>query len=152
MTELRRPKDKFDCPRCSKTVKDFPSLSRRDKLTKICSKCGLEEGLFDYLIFIEYGILPFKDIDNMISKEREWLFGKKMEIGFIEEKFIENTKRSGVHLFYYDLSCDDVLDNGSELSKYLKIEQSKGFKTRSFSCYDNKNFKMIYRIYKRYVK
>ena len=36
------------CPRCEKTYKGYPALSRRDNKTDICSNCGSVEALEDY--------------------------------------------------------------------------------------------------------
>jgi hypothetical protein len=42
------------CPRCKKVVLDpreaMNALSRRDNETYICSQCGTEEAMFDFLI------------------------------------------------------------------------------------------------------
>ena len=38
-----------DCPICKKEITTWPALSRRDNKTDICSKCGLLEGLDDFL-------------------------------------------------------------------------------------------------------
>jgi len=37
-----------NCPRCTKEIKTFPALSRRDNKTDICSDCGTTEALEDY--------------------------------------------------------------------------------------------------------
>jgi len=36
------------CPRCEKTYEGYPSLSRRDNKTDICSDCGTVEAIEDY--------------------------------------------------------------------------------------------------------
>lgn len=36
------------CPKCGKTYKDFPALSRRDNKTYICPDCGVDEAMEDY--------------------------------------------------------------------------------------------------------
>ena len=36
------------CPRCEKTYKGYPALSRRDNKTDICSDCGRTEALEDF--------------------------------------------------------------------------------------------------------
>lgn len=38
------------CPRCGKRYCEPPAISRKDNSTKICSKCGNEEALLDFLI------------------------------------------------------------------------------------------------------
>lgn len=38
------------CPRCGKTYSEYPAISRWDNETEICSKCGLEEAIFDYAL------------------------------------------------------------------------------------------------------
>ena len=41
----------FLCPRCGDLVfEECPALSRRDYKTKICSDCGTDEAMFDYII------------------------------------------------------------------------------------------------------
>ena len=37
------------CPRCSKTTKKYPALSRRDDKTGICPECGVDEAMFDFV-------------------------------------------------------------------------------------------------------
>lgn len=36
------------CPRCGKIYSGFPSLSRGDNHTEICSSCGQEEALMNW--------------------------------------------------------------------------------------------------------
>jgi hypothetical protein len=36
------------CNRCGKTYEEHPAISRRDRVTKICSECGNEEAFIDY--------------------------------------------------------------------------------------------------------
>ena len=36
------------CPRCKRTYRGFPALSRRDNETDICSDCGTAEAMEDY--------------------------------------------------------------------------------------------------------
>lgn len=36
------------CPSCGKKYKGFPSLSRRDNKTEICSDCGLAEAMIAF--------------------------------------------------------------------------------------------------------
>lgn len=39
------------CPRCHKeVVGEHPAISRRDNETEICSECGTEEAIFDYVM------------------------------------------------------------------------------------------------------
>lgn len=38
----------WKCPRCNNKVIGHGSISRRDDKTKICSKCGISEALFDW--------------------------------------------------------------------------------------------------------
>lgn len=38
----------WECPRCGKTVTDYPALSRRDNKTNICSQCGTDEAMLDW--------------------------------------------------------------------------------------------------------
>ena len=36
------------CPRCKKTIIDYPALSRKDNETFICSACGTAEAMEDF--------------------------------------------------------------------------------------------------------
>lgn len=38
---------KIQCPRCDADYEGFPSLSRHDNLTNICSSCGMREAYED---------------------------------------------------------------------------------------------------------
>lgn len=38
----------WECPRCGKTVTDYPALSRTDNKTNICSQCGTDEAMLDW--------------------------------------------------------------------------------------------------------
>jgi len=38
-----------NCPRCKKDYKEYPALSRVDNKTNICSKCGTEEAIFNFV-------------------------------------------------------------------------------------------------------
>ena len=37
------------CPRCGRIYGEYPALSRRDNRTDICSNCGVEEAMNDFL-------------------------------------------------------------------------------------------------------
>lgn len=37
------------CPICGRRYSSFPALSRKDNKTYICSQCGLEEAMTDFL-------------------------------------------------------------------------------------------------------
>lgn len=39
------------CPRCNQAVYGYPALSRIDNYTYICSKCGTEEAMRQFLYF-----------------------------------------------------------------------------------------------------
>jgi predicted RNA-binding Zn-ribbon protein involved in translation (DUF1610 family) len=41
----------WKCPRCGKLTKSYPALSRKDNKTKICSDCGTDEALYDFVSF-----------------------------------------------------------------------------------------------------
>ena len=41
------------CPKCMQETTDYPAISRRDNKTKICSACGTDEALMDFLLFNE---------------------------------------------------------------------------------------------------
>lgn len=52
------------CPRCRKKKNmTYPALSRRDNKTNICSDCGTNEAMFDFMIA------------NMKKQEEKWLKG-----------------------------------------------------------------------------
>ena len=38
-----------NCPRCKKDYPEYPALSRKDNKTNICSSCGTEEALFNFM-------------------------------------------------------------------------------------------------------
>lgn len=46
------------CPRCGQKYNEPPALSRKDNKTKICSKCGNEEALLDYLFMKKENHIP----------------------------------------------------------------------------------------------
>lgn len=37
------------CPTCSKPLKGYPAISRKDNKTEICSECGVAEALADFV-------------------------------------------------------------------------------------------------------
>ncbi len=37
------------CPRCHRDYDGYPAISRKDNKTKICSKCGNQEAIFDFM-------------------------------------------------------------------------------------------------------
>ena len=43
---LRPP---WTCPTCGALTSDFPALSRKDNRTEICSPCGVQEGLSEFI-------------------------------------------------------------------------------------------------------
>ena len=57
-------RESWKCPRCLTSVTDYPAISRRDGTSKICSKCGTEEALFD---------LEKQEFYDRIRKEQMWL-------------------------------------------------------------------------------
>jgi transposase-like protein len=38
-----------NCPRCKRDYADYPALSRKDNKTYICSDCGVQEALFNFM-------------------------------------------------------------------------------------------------------
>ena len=38
----------FVCPKCGKTVTEYPALSREDNKTEICPTCGMLEAIEQY--------------------------------------------------------------------------------------------------------
>lgn len=41
------------CPRCGKETTDFPAISRTDNKTEICSQCGIDEAMSNWLYNIQ---------------------------------------------------------------------------------------------------
>jgi predicted RNA-binding Zn-ribbon protein involved in translation (DUF1610 family) len=37
------------CPRCNKEYDGYPAISRKDNKTKICSECGTQEAILDFI-------------------------------------------------------------------------------------------------------
>ena len=40
---------RWTCPRCEREVEGYPALSRKDNKTEICTNCGQEEAMNDFL-------------------------------------------------------------------------------------------------------
>jgi len=38
-----------ECPRCKKLFTGYPALSRKDNKTEICSPCGVEEAIEQFI-------------------------------------------------------------------------------------------------------
>lgn len=64
------------CKRCRNNYTDYPSLSRRDNETEICSKCGNEEAMND---FMKINTIP---IENLVA---ECIFCNKLKPSIFEE-------------------------------------------------------------------
>ena len=77
------------CFRCKKSYTEYPALSRRDNSTDICSRCGNEEALND---FVRLDNIP---IENLIVEREfhekigadyqvwlEWKHQLQSEVGF----------------------------------------------------------------------
>lgn len=61
------------CPRCYRQYSEYPSLSRVDNKTNICSNCGTEEAFIDFR-FLHDGdksifILRIKELDLLRMNE-----------------------------------------------------------------------------------
>lgn len=41
------------CPRCHKDYDGHPAISRKDNTTEICSSCGTQEAMFDFINHIK---------------------------------------------------------------------------------------------------
>lgn len=41
------------CPRCHKEYTSHPAISRKDNKTRICSDCGTQEAMFDFINYIK---------------------------------------------------------------------------------------------------
>lgn len=39
------------CPRCKNNIIGYPSLSRKDNKTEICSECGTLEALEEFILY-----------------------------------------------------------------------------------------------------
>ena len=37
------------CPKCKRPIIGYPAISRKDNKTEICSKCGQEEAIRDFM-------------------------------------------------------------------------------------------------------
>lgn len=66
------------CPRCSLRGWDnkttFPATSRRDNETEICSECGTDEALFDFMMHTNASKgIGVNELVNKIREEKAWL-------------------------------------------------------------------------------
>lgn len=43
----------WKCPRCGKETNDYPALSRTDNKTEICSQCGTDEAMANWIQHIK---------------------------------------------------------------------------------------------------
>ena len=43
-----KKEEKKICPRCGKVYNNYPSISRYDNKTLICTNCGIEEAIINY--------------------------------------------------------------------------------------------------------
>lgn len=43
----------WTCPRCGQTVTDYPALSRTDNKTNICSQCGTDEAMENWIKYMQ---------------------------------------------------------------------------------------------------
>ena len=41
-------REEWICPKCGRSITDYPAISRRDNATEICSDCGTAEALEDF--------------------------------------------------------------------------------------------------------
>lgn len=72
LIEFEDEKNEQICPKCRKEYLEYSATSRRDNTTKICSKCGIEEALFDFAI-AEAQRKGFFYSKSRIEAEKEWL-------------------------------------------------------------------------------
>lgn len=56
------------CPRCKENYEEYPSLSRHDNETDICSKCGTEESMID-AGFMDMTDMEFEFIQSIARKQ-----------------------------------------------------------------------------------
>lgn len=61
------------CPRCHKKYDEYPAISRRDNKTQICSVCGTDEAMFDFMLFKNKDKYSEEEITQQRIKERTWL-------------------------------------------------------------------------------
>lgn len=59
------PNNLGHCPRCKQDIPDYPSLSRFDNATEICSQCGILEALFNF----EYPYRPLTPPNQPVIAE-----------------------------------------------------------------------------------
>lgn len=43
----------WECPRCGKETTDYPALSRTDNKTNICSQCGTDEAMENWIKYMQ---------------------------------------------------------------------------------------------------
>lgn len=48
-TQPYNAKPLWTCPRCKNKTYDYPALSRKDNSTEICSACGTDEAMIDFI-------------------------------------------------------------------------------------------------------
>lgn len=41
------------CPRCGKETTEYPAISRTDNKTEICSQCGIDEAMSNWIRHIQ---------------------------------------------------------------------------------------------------
>ena len=58
------PPKTFVCPRCSRRVVCYPSLSRKDNQTDICDRCGMAEAFEDAGLAETYIGLPYWHVEK----------------------------------------------------------------------------------------
>jgi hypothetical protein len=74
-------RERTECPRCKNKTKlvekPLNALSRRDNKTFICPHCGVEEAMFDFLLF--QSELPSEEKEEAREIESVWLTKKRGE-------------------------------------------------------------------------
>jgi len=67
----KQPREK--CLRCDKFYIGYPALSRRDNKTDICSDCGTEEAMVDFLLRKAQDTPFYRDYKFMVKLIRKKL-------------------------------------------------------------------------------
>lgn len=57
------------CERCHKIYDEYPALSRIDNTTEICSSCGTDEAMFEFMIFNMEPEKALKNLKSIIKTE-----------------------------------------------------------------------------------
>jgi len=110
----------LSCPRCLNDYTGRPALSRRDNRTEICSQCGQEEAMNDFL--------PFRDLSrDQIDMERTFSnkLGSNAFMKWLKTKYSFSHEAGGVYNFD-GFDEDGFHRNGTKYDEF-------GFDKRGFN-------------------